>query len=153
MTPCDTRIDALRAADIAELDGSRRSELERHIASCAGCREAAARILEGNRVLDQALTLTTSPDIDALLARASTEPVQRDERSPTRRIHRWSVVAAAAAIGAVMLGRGFDRPLPGDSPPILSDARVAIDVPGGRDVAVLQTDNPDITVLWFFQED
>ena len=152
MTPCTSRLEALLDADVAELDGSGDSDLAQHVRSCDQCRAAAEHVLATNHALDSALDATVEPDVDALLARARLRPVPGTTALRPLRGRRWPIVAAAAAIGALMLGRG-DRPLPGDPPLLLSEATVTLDVPAGQDVAVLQTDNPDITVLWFFQED
>lgn len=152
MSPCESRLEALQEADIGELSGSGDSDLARHIRSCARCRAAAEDVIAAVRSLDSALNSTAEPDVDALLARARMRPLRGAVGVLPLSTRRWSMLAAAAAIGAIMLGRG-ERPLPGDTPLLLSTASVAFDVPTGRDVAVLQTDNPNITVLWFFQED
>lgn len=63
------------------------------------------------------------------------------------------LAAALVAVAAVALV--FLRPAPApptDPPPAVSTRSIGPDVeaPAGRNVAVLRTDNPDITVLWLF---
>ncbi len=178
MTHCTFGRDALLRADPVELAGTLETELGRHIAGCARCREAAERLLASNRLLDDFLDLAPALDVDALLARAALGPVdgsgaggfgdptlqdptmtedapgdaaQKTDRHRLRtRWHRWTVVAAAASVAALLVARSSERPLPGAASLPVVERYPTFELPAGRDVAVFQTDNPDITVLWFF---
>jgi len=66
----------------------------------------------------------------------------------------WVPIVAAASGAALLVPTQGERPLPGTpisprpvAPPALVEAQA------GQSVAVMQTDDPDITVLWFFQEE
>jgi hypothetical protein len=58
-------------------------------------------------------------------------------------------MAAAAALAALFLGT--EPQLPGEPyrPPPETPG-LGLEVPEGQNVAVLATNDPDITVLWFF---
>jgi hypothetical protein len=110
-------------------------------------------ILQGERGLGEAMeVLVPAPDLDELLQRA--ERKGPGARSAIRRQIRWSAarlvpLAAAAALVALFLGR--EPRLPGDPVlPLASTPGLGLEVPEGQNVAVLNTNNPDITVLWFF---
>lgn len=177
MTQCAFGRDALLRADPVELAGTLETELGRHIAGCARCREAAERLLASNRLLDDFLGLAPALDVDAFLAQAALGPngragargfgdptlrdptmtedapghaAQTDRHRLRTRWRRWTVVAAAASVAALLVARSSDRPLPGEAPVPVVERYPTFEVPAGRDVALLQTDDPDITVLWFF---
>jgi hypothetical protein len=70
---------------------------------------------------------------------------------------RWTVpLAAAAGVGALLLvvtRPAGPPPLVEDRPADLSrrgTGGVSVRAPAGRNVAVFQTDNPDIVVIWFY---
>lgn len=150
---CFQAREALLEADPAQLEGKSGDALARHLGECDRCRLLARMILEGGRGLGEAMKdLVPAPDLDELLERAEREPVRR--RRAIRQNPRWSTLglvhlAAAAALVALFLGR--DPVLPGDPViPLAPTSDLGLEVPEGRDVAVLATNNPDITVLWFF---
>ena len=62
----------------------------------------------------------------------------------------WIAIGAAASIAALLfLTRPETRPSGAAFTPSEA-AHAMVDAPVGHNVAVIQTDNPDITVLWFF---
>lgn len=167
MTDCRVPRDELLEADLHELTGDSDSEIGLHVRACSTCAEAAQRILATNRALDAALHSPPPLDVQALVARAkfvavpgveNTEdhlsgraPARRRPNGPgLRQWRRWAGMAAAAAIAALLLARPGNRPLPGVELHPVAVAPAALDVPPGHNLAVIQTDNPDITVLWFF---
>jgi hypothetical protein len=107
-------------------------------------------------------------DMDALLARvAGAEPAsatsavrgarRRHRTASLSRWTRWSAVALAASLATLLLvthetgmgpgGRSAPAPTAASTqlgpPPTVESAP-------GRDVAVIPTDNPNITVVWYF---
>jgi hypothetical protein len=59
-------------------------------------------------------------------------------------------VAAAAAVGALLLLPGRSVP-PGPELPMVSASRPpTVEAMTGQRVAVMETENPEITLLWFF---
>jgi hypothetical protein len=163
MSECTKSLDELLDADVDELRGRADTELSRHVSHCTRCGAAARRILASNAALDRALASAPSLDVEAVLARArlATAP-DRDGASTRRpgvpdssgprwqRWHAWAGLAAAASLAALVLLSVREPSLPGTPGQPLTNAQAMVEAPPDRDVAVIQTDNPDITVLWFF---
>jgi len=140
----------LLEAEPAELRGEADSPLAAHLRACAFCRRDADAILAGEAELDAALRALATPSADPKVI-----PL-RPRRAWTRRIGpaAASVAALAAAVAAVMLARPGAAPPPGataeqiarlmfPAPPV---ARAA----DGRSVAVLETSDPGVTVVWVY---
>lgn len=142
MSDCTLNVDALLDADPDELSGAADSEVGRHVRDCPQCRDAARTILEATDRLRAVLDAPPPPlDVDAVLARAK-------RRRPLA--GRWLAVAAAALLAGLWLFGERERPLPGEPPPPRPEAYPLVEASGDRDVAVIPTANPEITVLWFF---
>ena len=135
---------ALLEADLEELRGTADTSLALHLRDCADCRAGAERILRVEDALGRRLA--------ALAPRRS---IARAPATPRRRRPwRWAVpLAAAAGIVALVVTRP-PEPRPEDHrPPDLATHEVggvSVRAPAGRNVAVFQTDNPDIVVIWFY---
>jgi len=88
--------------------------------------------------------------------RGAEEAVGTVRRRAQRRRWVWRVapLAAAAVLAVVLIARREQVPqsLPPASAPSIRSGRsgLAVEGPPGRSVAVFQTDNPDIVVIWFF---
>jgi len=85
--------------------------------------------------------------------RGADEAVGLVRRRAQRRRWAWRVapLAAAAVLAVALIARREQvqqTPPPASAPPIRSG--LAVEGPPGRSVAVFQTDNPDIVVIWFF---
>jgi hypothetical protein len=131
-------------ADPDELRGTAATLLAQHVRACAECRERAATILAESAALADAITAVT----------AAHQPM-RVQKSRRR---RWlagallPLAAAAALLVFVMQDRSAsDDPLP----PILMPVQKVAEVPvvnaqPGRNVAVMRTNNPKITVVWYY---
>lgn len=150
---CTTALDLILEADPAELRGERPSELATHLRSCEQCRAAAARVLEAERVLaDVFASSAPGPSTPEAVTAATREAARRTAR---RRLWSRGVPLAAAAVlgGIAVLSRNRPPPplLPtAVAPSVTATPGVLVQGPPGRGVAVLQTDNPDIVVIWFF---
>jgi anti-sigma factor RsiW len=101
-----TRTD-LGAYLVGSLDPAERAEVEQHLATCTDCRSEMAELAPLPGVLGRIdaaeardRLLTPSPD---LLSRALAA-VDEHERKARRRLVRWKVTAAAAAVVAVLAG-------------------------------------------------
>ena len=148
----------LLEADLPVLRGEGDDPLAHHLRSCSRCRGIAAAILEGEADLAESLALALPPlDLDEILDRAGA-PEGAEVVPITKRRPRWTrsgagftliPLAAAAALTALFLGRTPDLPGPEYTP---ETGRLGLDVevPQGQSVAVLETSNPEITVLWLF---
>ena len=158
MTTCDRYREALLEAEPDDLRGIGQTEVARHVRGCPACARAGTIILEATESLNAFLSgVEPVPDLDAVLRRAATPegitPQPADLPGPVapwRLSRRWAAFAAAAAIAALLL-------LPGRPPPLPPPATLATRAPlptvesaPGQTVAVFETENPDITVLWFF---
>lgn len=135
---------ALLEAELEELRGTADTPLALHLRDCTDCRAAAERILRLEGALGRRLA-----------ARAPRRRIARAPVAPRRhRPWRWAApLAAAAGIVALVVTRA-PEPRPEDhGPPDLATHEVggvSVRAPAGRNVAVFQTDNPDIVVIWFY---
>jgi anti-sigma factor RsiW len=150
MNACPDRVGALLEAEPDELAGRADSDLARHIAGCDACREAAASLRRATLSLDRVLASPgAGPDMDALLSRARHRETTVVRRAFPRAL--WIGLAAAASFAALLLLGPDRRPTP-VAPVAATSVRElpTVESAGDADLAVLPTDNPNITVIWFF---
>lgn len=142
MVDCESLHARLLEADPEALSGAVDTPLGRHLAECPSCRRAAERVLAGQRALATALgsmqPTTPPPSVVALAARRS------------RRRWWWPPVAAAAVIALVWTGstlrhRGRLTPLAQST-----EVRPRPLVAASQNTVLIRTDNPDITIVWFY---
>ena len=152
MSGCTRSLDALLEADVEELSGIAETELGVHIRGCISCAAAARKVLEGNDALDEVLGSAPPIDAGAVVARARLEALPKAEgRVPSPgRWRGWAALGAAASIGALLVLSERDPSMPGLELAPRAEVHSIVEAPAGRNVAVIHTDNPDITVLWFF---
>ena len=153
MSECRRSFDTLLDADVAELSGLAETELAVHISGCISCAAAARKILEGNDTLDDVLGSAPPIDARALVARARLEALPKAVEkapNPARRWRGWAMLGAAASIAALLVLSERDVRMPGVEVAPRTEVHAIVEAPAGRNVAVIQTDDPDITVLWFF---
>ena len=155
MSDCARALEYLLDAEPDELSGRSDTEVGRHVRECDRCRAASQKVLDSTARLDAALAVVPDDfDFAAILRRAKSPESKRHTATvgPIRR--RWggiATVALAASIVGLLVLSDRDDPLPGTA----VTARVTVQLPivdaaADQDVAVIETDNPDITVLWFF---
>ena len=156
MTCAEARLRLLEV-EPHELEAGRGDELADHIAGCAACAADVAHLLAFQRELDDVLGRVPQLDAAEIVRRARTprgDGRRGADRGPGRvawrRRETWLSLAAAAALVLVVLWQRPPRAMPGDpwSAPLVDPP--TLEAPAGRDVAVLPTSNPDITVIWFF---
>lgn len=142
---CAEAYDLILEADPGELDGTREGPLASHLSECSRCRQLARVVLDEEASLGRTLMeVVPAPDLDEVLDQGS--------HRPPRRRDSWAAaisLAAAAALVGVFLTR--EPQLPGPlytAPP--TPVGLDVQAPEGRNVAVLKTNDPDITVLWLF---
>ncbi len=144
---CETARERLLEADLTELQAE--GDLALHLQNCESCRRRAQLILDQYAALRSALE-QQAPGLD---------PADRRWQRPLPRRpawRRWPLVlplALAASLAILLVAR---RHQPGLEP-VMSVPTIALGGPGldvqgppGRTVAVFQTDNPDIVVIWSF---
>ena len=144
---CPDAYQQLLTADPAELTGHAPTELSRHIRDCARCGTAAAAILSHTDTLRQAMNASV-PSQPAARALERARKLQQRRR-------RWLVAApvlAAAGLATLLLTSdtasvGSEISLPVQATRVASPL---VEQPTGVDVAVFNTNNPNIVVVWFF---
>ena len=143
---CEAYVQAMLEAEPAELAGEEDSPLARHIRECPHCGATARAILAEEEELGSALaSLVPQPDLEAVLARA---PAQRSRfRAGALTL---APLALAAGLAALFLTR--EPQLPGEPyvPGVQAIPGLNVEAPEGRNVAVLETRDPDIKVVWLF---
>lgn len=148
---CATARTQMLTADPAELAGSTGSDLSLHIATCTSCRARGAALLEAQAELARAID--APGEADGRDAVRSAIAVARRRRDDARR-RRWMYpLTAAAVLAGLMVMRYGDRtPVPPSLPvaPPAAGRGITVAAPQGRNVAVLQTDNPNVVIIWFF---
>lgn len=144
---CETARELLLEADLSQLRGH--GELAQHLHTCNRCRGQAQVILDQYVALGTALQ-GRAPALDP------GDPRWRTALPRPRAWRRWPVLvplALAASLAILFVARprhpGFGPGLP---VPAVASAGEGLDVQGppGRTVAVFQTDNPNIVVIWSF---
>ena len=171
MTDCKRQAKELLVAAPEELSGEADTALARHIRGCPVCTSAAQRILAANTRLGSVLGSPPTVDAGALIARARSRDAQETLNAgplgekarasagrPWLAIPQWALAAGAAAVVAVgiALATIFETAPPSVPPmPAPSAAKakhpLLLSAPNRR-VAVFQTGNPNITLLWLFKE-
>lgn len=159
MTPCQEVRRLILEGEPHELRGIGDSPLAAHVRACPRCARVATTVLAETERLDAYLTRDpTEARVDAILDRAGwIDPSPSgvadgpaSDAAARRWRPRWAWLAAAAAVGALLLlpGRSV-RPGP-ELPAVAGSRPPTVEAMSGQRVAVLETENPDITVLWFF---
>lgn len=171
MSVCEAYRDRLLDAEPSEFRVDASTDLADHVRGCAGCRAAAREILRADDALAHALAagLAAVPQLDAAAvvanalatrtrpagAAVGAPPMNRrgapvEGRGALGARARWMALAVAASIAALLLLARRELPPPGvELAPRLATP-VTVEAPADRNVAVIPTTNPDITVLWFF---
>jgi len=158
MTECGSVRRLILEAETDELRGIGSGVVAAHIRGCPSCARLATRILEETAALNEYLTAEADAEaVDVVLRRAgiantgSAVTPSRSRRAWARP-SAWGALAAAASITLLLVAR--ERP-PTSAPTAVAlaveEAPPLVQSSSERTVAVMQTDNPDITVLWFFQ--
>ena len=149
---CTEALQAILEADLTDLEGQGESSLARHVRECPRCQEGAQAVLKEESALAQGLAeAVASPELDVLLDQALGPATQPKTLRFRPRRFGLTLLPVAAAAAMVVLFLGSEPQLPGD--PYLPPEPVpglGLEAPEGRNVAVLATNNPEITVLWFY---
>jgi len=150
---CRDALRALLEAEPQELRGEGESAVAAHVRECPECGMAADALLAGEESLAETLRGQAPPlDVKSVLERARL-PFPPPSRPRWRSAVWKSVVplAAAAATAFLLLTRdgGIPPVTPVSEPAVITTAQV-LEAPEGKNVAVLETQNPAIAVVWFF---
>jgi predicted anti-sigma-YlaC factor YlaD len=152
---CTEVRDRLLEADLAELEGEVVTDLSLHLRRCTGCRAVAERLASQERSLAAALdAVRPRMGVEEALARAEAESASRGRvlTFPLRKAWGLVPLAAAAAVAGVLITSSGGQ-LPGE-PIDVAAVRHApvptVEESTGQNVAVFETENPDIVVVWIF---
>lgn len=148
---------ALLEGELATLTEEGEGPVAEHLRGCPGCQARAEAILQGEALLASELEKgVPRTDLDRIMEMA--EMGEEGVLPFPARALRWATggprvallpVAAAAAVAILFLGK----------PPALSgpdfthepvSPGLAVEAPEGHSVAVLETGNPNIKVVWLF---
>ena len=144
MISCETARELLLEAEPGELRGEGDGPLAAHLRGCPACRQRAAYVIKETDRLHRAIDALPLP-LHAAASGSGGEAAPR----------RWPVLvplALAAGVAALVLVRRHDVTAP--STPLRVARAIAppldVQVPAGQSVAVFQTANPNIVVIWSY---
>jgi len=161
MTCASTR-EWILEVDPEELEQDASGEHADHLAECALCRALADEILGAEVALRHTLD-SVEPALDVVAALDQAREAHRaavQQTARRRRLWQVAVPLAAAALGGILLvGRPPPVPVPAFDPATVRAARAlglvgprpVVKAEGHQSVAVLPTENPNITVIWFME--
>jgi anti-sigma factor RsiW len=131
-----------------------------HLTACPECRALADEILGADVALrDTLASVEPALGVEAALVRAR-EGASAQKATRRRRSWQVAVPLAAAALGGILLmNRPAPAPVPAFDPATMRAARAlglvgtrpVVNAQGHQSVAVLPTENPNITVIWFME--
>lgn len=158
MTACGTVRALMLDAEPEALRGEGASEVAEHVRRCPACAARAGVLHAETAAIGRFLGGAAPPlDVDAVLSAAWRPPDGRAtaggqaKAAPFVPWRQWVPLAAAAALAGLLLLRdGPSLPPPPSSAPAPSPAPPLVEQATHRNVAVLATANPEITVVWFF---
>ncbi|MDH3457315.1 MAG: hypothetical protein OER90_10785 [Gemmatimonadota bacterium] len=147
---CAEAVQHLMEADPGELRGEQDSPLSAHVRSCAQCRAVADRILEQEQTLREMMA-SVRPRVpaDEALQRAWWHARLRSRRRLL--LGLAPALAAAGLAGILIVGNGGLTPAePGQAIAIDWERPPLVETAPGQQIAVFETDNPNIVVVWSF---
>lgn len=150
---CEEVRDELLRCDPRVLAGEGDSSVARHLRECGECRAVAEALLDGQRGLARTLDAEAADaDVDEAVERA----LGATEEDGGRHWRRWVVplAAAAALVFALALPPEEDdgEPWPPAERRDPAPTPFTVEAAGDRPVTVLQTQDPDVTLVWFHEE-
>jgi hypothetical protein len=157
---CEVARQALLEADPDALAASGNGELVDHLRTCPKCARVAVLLNESHTQLaahlDGDMVDPPAALVDEVLQRSrAPSEMEKERRDRLVSLGRRALapLLAAAAIAGLLLWS--NEPLPNPRPVATADETAAaatprIEAPAGKSVAVIQTKNPSITVVWLF---
>jgi hypothetical protein len=173
---CEIALERMLEAEPAVLRGEDVGELAEHVAGCARCARIAATLLEETDTVDRALgewAGSASADSAADTALAAVRAAGREgvvsprgdrdpgtaaaARAPRQTWVRraWIPLAAAAALAGVLVTARNETPFPKatESAGTPFEPRVSVTPPADRSAAIMETENPNITIVWLYERE
>ena len=155
---CDVPRQALLEADLAELRGTADTDLAAHIQECEHCQETSRMILDGYVALDSVLNRHIQIDARHVVAEANSsrttllsDALHWVSSTPAIKWSMASVLIATVTL-TVLFGSRSRHISPDEKtmPPALMTVETTPHTIKKSDFAVVQTDNPNIKIYWFF---
>ncbi len=149
---CELALEGMLDADPEELEGRGDSGLDVHIQGCGRCQAVAAELLAGHEMLAaRILSVELDRGVEAVLPAVRRAATQRIRR---RRLTRFALPAAVAAALVLLAIRDRAPSTPLVDPPAQlagqPPAQPSVRLAPNTNALVLQTNNPKITVVWFY---
>ena len=147
---CELALEQMLEADPEELAARGDSDLASHIAGCKRCRAVASEILATQEMLAESLrTWEAEGAVDTVLQGVRVQ-VRTDRRRARMRVALLPL-AAAAVFTLVVTSDMWRSVPPVPSPPTSAvERRPSFAIPPATNAVLLKTDNPKITVVWFY---
>jgi len=139
--------DALRASLDEQAATAEADALRDHLRTCSHCASLAAAVLAENAAVNDALVQVTTSRGQGGAPRAAVRKF---------RLPRWSAtLVPLAAAAALLLVWCPQAPGPAGLPPLAGPveevpATPVVNAAGARGVAVMRTNDPNITIVWTF---
>ena len=149
---CELALERMLDADPEELEGRGDSELVAHFQRCGRCQAVAAELLAGHEMLAaQIHSVDVDRGVERVLPAVRRASIQRVRR---RRLIRFALPAAAAAVLALWAIRAGAPSMPLENPSAQLAGRArghpTVRLAPNTNALVLETNNPKITVVWFY---
>ena len=149
---CELALERMLDANPEELDGRGDSELVVHIQDCGRCQAVAAELLAGHEMLDAEIhSVDADRGVERVMPAVRRAAIQRVRR---RRLIRFALPAAAAAVLALLVTRDPVPSMPLGNPPAQlagsAPEQPTVRLAPNTNALVLETNNPKITVVWFY---
>lgn len=149
---CELALERMLDADPEELEGRGDVELVVHIQGCGRCQAVAAELLAGHEMLAaQIHSVDADRGVERVLPAVRRAAIQRVRR---RRLIRFAIPAAAAAVLALLVTRDPVPSMPLGNPPAQlagsAPEQPTVRLAPNTNALVLETNNPKITVVWFY---
>ena len=148
---CEMALDQMLESDVEDLTGESGTELAAHIVACERCQAVASEIVEGQRRLADSLrAMEAVRTVDVVLDEVRSQATRRRRRA---RAFGVLVPLAAAAALALLVTSDPSGTVPSDA--VIPEIAIAVPptlvrLPPATNAILLKTDNPKITVVWFY---
>ena len=145
---CELALERMLDADLEELEDRGGSELVIHIQGCGRCHAVAAELLAGHEMLAAEIQpADVDRGVERVLPAVRRAAIQRVRR---RRLIRFALPATAAAVLALLVTRAPVPALPLVDPQAQPAGQPTVRLAPNTNALVLETNNPKITVVWFY---
>ena len=149
---CEMALEQMLASDVEDLTGESGTDLAAHVVVCERCQAVASEIVEGQRRLADGLrAMEAGRTVDAVLDEVRAQATRRRRRA---RVFGVLVPFAAAAALALLITSDRSGRVPSDA--VVPESATAVPprtlvrLPPATNAMLLKTDNPKITVVWFY---